>query len=187
MNTSGQGSAPEQTAPKGIVIFGVLIVVSSLVHMGKLAGDLRWYDKIFSYMPPWLMALRYCFSWMLRFVGLAAGFGILRRREWSRRVLLAIAVFTIITVYWKHPLIGFKLHAQYLDRQYADFFIKNGVQRDLFASLATVSMVTNIVWEVVFNGVLMYYFTRTAVTRWFVTREPRVTSDEGRCNESPKV
>lgn len=154
-------SAPQEKST-GIIIFGWLIIVSSLLQMHKLLIDKNWYFETYSYMPLWLVYCRYAFSWFQRIAGITAAVGALFCKEWGRKLLVLIGAFTIITVYWKHPLVGFKNHALYLDR-----VMPSLTQEFTFESLAFYSMITHIILDILFQSTLIYYFTRRHVKQQF--------------------
>ena len=147
----------------GVTIFCVLVLLSSLMHIGKLIEDAAWYFDTYSYMPYWLTVTRYSFSWFQRIVGITAAILTLMYREWGRRLLLIIAVFTIATVYWKHPFVGVKRHAVELKAQYPAVY--GDISIDTIVVWATIVL---ILLDVIFQSVVIYYFTRRQVREAFV-------------------
>ena len=146
----------------GVTIFGVLTVLSSLVHMSKLIGDRQLYFEYYSYLPLWLAYARYSVSWTLRILGISSGIGILFYKDVFRKLLIIIGIFTICTVYWKHPYEGFKKHTAHLDKVYPEM-IKNVS----FSSLTIYAVVIHIMYDITYQGVLIYYFTRPDVKAKF--------------------
>lgn len=61
------------------------------------------YVEMFSYLPPAVVSLRYAASWAVRLAGFACAAGLLLRREWARRAAIALELFTLATLWWKHP------------------------------------------------------------------------------------
>lgn len=151
---------------KGIVLFGVLLVLSSLVHMHKLVADRQAYADYYGYLPTgWILA-RYAFSWLQRFAGILAGIGILARKEIARKLAFIIGGFTLATVYWKHPYPAVKLHCEYLDKQFG-YFLPQAWTGISFSSLAPLSVAALILCDIVFWGIFFYCFTRPSVKDQF--------------------
>ena len=153
---------------RGVVFFGWLFIITSLLQLRFLINERQMYLYFYSYMPPWMMLLRYSFSWFQRLLGLLAGVGILTLREPARKLALVIAWFTILTVFWKHPYAGYKLHTQYLDKTVLPMLTQVfGPFPITFSSLTVWSMVLNWLCEIAFDGALIYFFTRPSVKQQF--------------------
>lgn len=158
--------------PRGIIVLGLFIVFSSIVHMHKLVVDHAWYQDTYSYLPPWLRELRYVFSWAQRVAGFTAAAGLLWRKNVCRLLIIFIGWFTIFFVFWKHPYRAFLDHARYLDKQ--------PVIRSLFDHLGAPDFtVASVVWpalavyyllEIIFWGSVIYYLTRPGVKAYFLSR-----------------
>ena len=146
----------------GVTVFGSIIVFSSLMHMHKLAGDREWYLETYAYMPEWLAWTRYSFSWFQRILGISAGIGILLYKDVFRKLAIIIGVFTICTVYWKHPYEGFKRHTQYLDQVFPEM-----TEIATFSSITGYAVLGHIMLDVIFQGWLIYYLTRPKVKSYF--------------------
>lgn len=160
----------EEKHPTGVNIFGVILILSSLVHMHKLFVDYDWYVASYGYWPTWLMVLRYCFSWFQRILGLIAGMGILRLKDTARKIAICIGWFTILTIYWKHPYDAFEKHAVYLDQHYGYIFQMMGYPKLSFVPLTLPALIIQYVLDILFCGVMIYYFTRPAVKAHFKSR-----------------
>lgn len=145
--------------PLGVKIFGALIVVSSLVHIQTLIVDMEWYFYTYSYLPHWLAVCRYSFSWFQRIFGLTAGIGIFFYRDVFRKMLLILGIFTITTVYWKHPYQGVKQHVLILKET-----VPNYVYSEKIVLASVIFLIT---LDVVFQGAVIYYFTRPSVKKSF--------------------
>lgn len=146
----------------GVTLFCALVLLSSLMHMEKLVEDRAWYFETYSYMPLWLATARYSFSWFQRVAGITAALLTLNYREWGRRLLLVIAVFTISTVYWKHPYVAVERHGAELKIQYPAVF--GDYSLDHIATVATIGL---ILIDVLFQSAVIYYFTRREVREAF--------------------
>ena len=154
---------------KGVTIFGMLLILSSLMHIHKLVVDLEWYVDSYSYMPPWLIVLRYGFSWFQRALGILVGIGLLAQKDIARKLGILIGMFTILTIYWKHPYPAFKLHAQYLDQHFGYFFSRLGFPEISFSSSSVVvlALIMHILGDVLFWCIFIYFFTRSSVKSQF--------------------
>ena len=97
----------------GIKIIGILLILSSLQQMSVLLLGTEWYAQMFEYMPQWLIGVRYIFSWGQRIVGISCGIGLLLYKEIFRKLTIALGIFVVLTLYWKHPFAGFMNAADY--------------------------------------------------------------------------
>lgn len=149
---------------QGVTIFAILILVSSCIHIQKLIDDVPIYVKYYSYLPPWLMLLRYSFSWFQRMVGILIGVGLLGQKDIARKAGIALGIFTSVTVPWKHPYEAFKLHTQFLDQHYG--FMLSGTSIT-FSSLTRVSDIIHCFLDVLFWAIYIYFFTRPSVKAQF--------------------
>jgi len=153
------------THPYAIQALGMLYIFTSLSQMYTLTMRKEWYLEVYAYMPIWLAYTRYAFSWAQRIIGITGGIGLILRRSFGHWIILGINVFTILTVYWKHPYTGFLRHAQALDIQYPLFFQQYPFLS--FASLARWSMIGHILFDIVFCSAVIYFLTRPAVKQHF--------------------
>lgn len=150
---------------KGVMIFGILLILSSLMHMQKLVVDCGLYADYYAYLPPGMALARYCFSWFQRICGILAGAGILARKEIARKLAFAIGGFTLATVYWKHPYAAVKLHVEYLDKQFFGYSLSQAGAP--FSSIVLYSVIGLILCDIIFWGAFFYYFTRPSVRNQF--------------------
>lgn len=99
-------------SPRGIFIFGLLLILGSLY---KLSGFIRYdyYVFMFQQLPAGGIGDRYIISIAYRLVGLVTAGGLLLRREWARQIFLCLCIFTLATLYWKHPYSVFENIAIY--------------------------------------------------------------------------
>ncbi len=151
-----------KTMLAGAKFFGLLYVIGSLLHMGKLVDDAEWYFATYAYLPAWLTTARYGFSWFQRVAGLLAGILTLLRLELGRKLFIWIGLFTITTVYWKHPYVAVLRHAGTMKTQYPAVFAD--IPLDSIALSATVGLMLS---DVIFQGIVIYYFTRPYVKEAF--------------------
>lgn len=99
-------TAVKDKVSKEIVILGIIVIFYSLQGMPTL--DFGSYAAKLYPLPEKLILIRYLFSIALRIFLLLAGIGVLFRKEFFRKCVIFGGLFTIITVYWKHPVIVFK-------------------------------------------------------------------------------
>lgn len=152
-----------ETKLTGVKIFCILVLLSSFIQLTRVVDDTAWYFETYAYMPAWLAVVRYCFSWFQRIVGITAAILTLMYRNLGRQLLLIIGIFTITTVYWKHPYVAVRRHVEGLQASFPpqahDFSL------DTIAAAATVIL---ILLDITFQGILIYYFTRRRVREAFV-------------------
>lgn len=65
--------------------------------------DRARYAEMFAYLPPAAASLRYAESWAVRLAGIGCAAGIVLRREGARRAAIGLELFTLATLWWKHP------------------------------------------------------------------------------------
>lgn len=169
--------AAEQTKPKekkerrplsaGVVIFGVLLILSTLSHMHKLVTEKQWYLDTYSYLPGGLTIVRYSFSWLQRVLGLIAGVGILARKEFARKLAFLIGAFTVLTVYWKHPYEAVARHTHYLDTTQAGQILSATGTGITFSSITPYAVAGLIACDIIFWAIFFIFFTRPSVRRQF--------------------
>lgn len=146
----------------GVTIFGVLVLMSSMMHMEKLIEDTDVYFKTYAYLPAWLTTTRYCFSWFQRILGISAAILALMYKEIGRKLLLLIGIFTISTVYWKHPYVAVESFVYDMQGRYPV-----DVQVFSLESIALAATISLCFLDVLFQGILIFYFTRDGVIRAF--------------------
>jgi len=88
--------------PKVLWLIGLFLLTTSLYDLLNFI-DYDLYAGMFLELPQWLINVRYAFSVLLRCFTIFLALGVLYFNEQARRFLIAIAIFTIVTIYWKHP------------------------------------------------------------------------------------
>ncbi len=151
----------------GLTIFGWLLISSSIVHMTTLIFGYQWYHDNYAYWPEWLFNTRYGFSWLQRILGISAGIGLLRGNDFCRKIAIAIGVFTISTLYWKHHYPAFLRHCQSLDEQFAGVFQYIGYPGFSFVRFCLPALIVHCLLDIIFCGSLWYYLTRPSVKNYF--------------------
>ena len=96
----------EEKISRQIVVLSVLVILYSFQGLPGL--NFSFYAMKFYPLPEkWILA-RYGGSIALRVFLFIAGIGILFRKDIFRKIIVGICLWTIFTVYWKHPLGSFK-------------------------------------------------------------------------------
>ena len=156
--------------PVGIAVLAVMLIAGSLINILKLF-DFGYYRYLFQPLPGWLIFFRYFISWALKITGIIAGIGILRLKDTYRKLAIYLFIFTICTIYWKHPFFGFARHTAYMDRIFNNSGFYQALAERLpmpsFSSLANVSAIVAQVIDVLFAAICIYYFTRPKVKGQF--------------------
>ena len=152
----------------GITVFGVIIVVTSLLQLNTLV---RWayYQWLFNLLPEDVLRLRYFISITLRVLGLASGIGILLHKDLFRKIAIGISVFTVATIYWKHPLYMVSKHARvvigWLSR--SNCCSAGLSQPPLIKIIEWSSLISLCAVDIGFALWLVYYFTRPRIKAYF--------------------
>jgi hypothetical protein len=158
---------------KGVTIFGILLIVSSLWELKNLA-DFNYYLFLFQQLPEQAIRVRYFGSITLRMLGLVSGIGILGLRNIFRKIAISLNWFTILTIYWKHPIYTLRnIYKGYLEQIVNIMvFTKYGpnfpIDRIYEKSLLVASTFLNVV-DLVFAFSLIYFFTRPTVKQQFLS------------------
>lgn len=163
--------------PRGIAVFGLLLILGTLY---KLFGFLRYdyYIFMFQQLPVGSINDRYIISIAYRVVGLITAGGLLLRCEWARQLFICLCVFTLLTLYWKHPRDVFHNIAIYqeytsginalpagtvIEMAYPIYPEDLGNYRLQRPLIPFWSRVVHSLVDLVFCGSAVYYFTRRHV------------------------
>lgn len=164
--------------PLGLVVFGVGLIVTSLLQITALVDAGHYWD-LFQGLPPAAITGRYVASWVARGIGFAAGVGILQRREVFRKIAIALGWVTIATVQWKHPYDGFARHISDLELRVPQFgallregFGQLGIER---STMTWIIVLIARAQEVLLALLLIWYFTRPHVKTQFRAKRSRLT------------
>ena len=149
-----------------ITLVGWLIILTSFGHMNSLSLSSKYWQQ-FDFLPASFIVIRYAGSWIQRVVGLLSGIGIIFRNEFSRRTMIVLSLYNIVTAYWKHPLIVFQRQAAVWDIEWPHFFAQYGMPQMTFGRLAVPVAVMGVVYEWACFGFLLYFLTRPAVKSEF--------------------
>ncbi len=146
------------------------LIISSLIHIHSIAFQqgYDWYHHYYfdsGMMPLWLVNTRYCFSWFQRIMGLTAAVGLLRRKPWGRWIAIGIGVFTIVTIYWKHPYAAFHEHTQYLDEHFS-YLLPRGSTVS-FVDMTWAALIGHCILDIMFDSWMIFLLTRPNVKNEF--------------------
>jgi hypothetical protein len=99
-------AAAKDKVSKEIIILSIVVILYSLQGLPNL--NFAAYAIKFQPISEKLIFGRYLLSLALRTILFTAGIGILFRKDIFRKSIIFISLFTICTIYWKHPLLCFK-------------------------------------------------------------------------------
>lgn len=156
--------------PIGLFIFGWLLIMSSIVQMYAYTFGYGWYKEIFNYLPLWLINVRYWFFWLQQIPGISVGIGLLNGNNFCRKIAIAIAVFSIMAIYWKYPYRAFLNRCQFLDYHYGGMFAARHLWELSFVRMCKIYLIFQYVIDVTFFGSLLYYLNRPLIKEYFVKR-----------------
>ena len=152
-----------QKRPRGLCIFCVLLIVGSL---DKLWGFLNYeyYRFMFQQFSEQAILLRYIGSIALRLVGLSIATGVILLKDRFRKALLILCLYTLCSLYWKHPFFVFENIARYTEQL---FLNKMGFGELTYPAYPWISLIFHYMIDIVFSGSALYYFTRPKVKEHF--------------------
>ncbi len=151
----------------GVVIFGVLLILTSIWQAQKFLSFDN-YSRVFQQLPQFFIVGRYIISITLRVLGFLAGIGLLLRKDIARKLALGIVIFTLFTLYWKHPY--FVVYNYY---KISFYFTQNPdmmtqfVLPETIKQYALVTLAVFYLFDIIFCSGLIYYFTRPKVKAQF--------------------
>ena len=119
--------------------------------------------QMFAPLSDTLFTLRYLFSMALRISYIIVGFGLIRLKPWARLFVVYLGVFTIATIYWKHPFYVFENIAIMSEQQQS----LAPVTELQYPAFPWISMFFYVTVDLVIAGLLVYYFTRQPVVDVF--------------------
>lgn len=157
------GRSIKKARPRGVVIFGVLLILGSIY---KLWGflDYDYYRFMFQQLPEKVILARYFSSVTLRLAGLIAATGVLLLKDGFRKFLLLLCLFTLCSIYWKHPFYVFENISRYTEQQ---FLNKAGAGELTYPLHPWISLIFNYAVDIIFFGSALYYFTRSKIKEQF--------------------
>jgi hypothetical protein len=147
--------------PLGVIIFGLILIISSvdqMIHIPKFDE----YGFINHGLNVYVLKLRFIISWALRIIGLISGIGILFLEERVRKLLLALSVFSILTVFFRHTYSSFVLYT-------TPIYDQGSVKGLSLESFTWIAVFVRCGIEIIFSSSVIYYFTRPKITKIVIT------------------
>jgi hypothetical protein len=95
-----------------VIVLSLILIAYTFEELIELR-HLDWYSAMFSGTPDWAVLLRYSASVARRVLLVIAAAGVIFRFELCRKVLIFIAWFNVLTIYWRHPYSAFVNIAHY--------------------------------------------------------------------------
>jgi hypothetical protein len=157
--------------PLGITIFGLILISDSLLHLLNQLHVSTYYPEycwLMHPLPENMIFQLYLISILSGIAELIAGIGILFCKEICRKLALILTGFTLATLYWRMPFYFFSKQAD----QVIDFISWTNNSDEWFAGIDKGWVIWSsfiIVWmvNVIFSGLLIYYFTRPYIKTRF--------------------
>ncbi len=159
--------------PIGVLVFGWLLIISSLIHIYIFIFGYFWYWHLFDYLSDWQITVRYCGSWLLRILGISAGIGLLEGSKIARRIAIGISIYSILTLYWKHYYPAFTMPCQLMSEAYESIYrqlLAHGWSLD---RLCTTAWTAQNAIDFVFHFVLLCYLYRPSIQKYFQRGQSR--------------
>jgi hypothetical protein len=152
--------------PFGLFFIATFLISSAVYDMSTFV-HYDYQRALFQELPERVFQARYAFSFALRTLIIIVSLGLLRLDERCRKAIIGLAVFTIATIYWKHPFYVFENVAIMVERNYF------GAADELrFPAFPWISMFVYVTADLLIAGFLIYYFTLQSVTRLYRKNEP---------------
>lgn len=146
----------------GICAISICLISFSLKDLWNFSHFER-YQFMFNYLPQDVMMLRYKFSIALRLAILVTAIGIMFRKELFRKLMVGIAIFTIMTIYWKHPLDCYRN----IFKRMADIGLMQPSLVHLSDTLSYAMMISCYAIDLAISIGLVYFFTLSGVKNQF--------------------
>jgi hypothetical protein len=157
----------ENKKPVGIKIFGILIILTSLIQIFDLL-NFEFYKWLFYPLPEHIIRARYIFSIICRLVGLSAGIGILFHKDLFRKAALLLFSGVLCFAYWKHPYYSVSRTLRTaLEASFKRYNISYAISPSQIKTLSIISMFLLYFIDICFAICLIYYFTRPKIKKWF--------------------
>jgi hypothetical protein len=163
----------DKKVPKGIVVFGVLLILGSLYETAVLfsPGFFTYYKSLFPELPVSLLFARLFLSVVRRCAGLLLGWGLLGRKEFLRKIAVLWGYFIIATLYWRHPLPALQRHTQFVLNTLAQSTGSDLWTQGNMIDVVTIgTLIVSFLGDIIFWAALICYFLRPATKAWFRTK-----------------
>lgn len=156
----GRTYSPQRPLSLNIIV--ALLMASALYDTIYLLDYdyIRW---MFNQLPDRLFYLRYGFSFFLRLYLLITAFGLMSLKEIARKAIIALAIFTILTIYWKHPFYVFENIAIMVEQNY----FEEAIEQLKYPMLPWISMFFYVTADLIIAGLIIFYFTLPETRAYF--------------------
>ncbi|MFH0827134.1 MAG: hypothetical protein V1923_04550 [Candidatus Omnitrophota bacterium] len=158
--------------PKGIVVFGVLLILGSLYETAALfsPGFFTYYKSLFPELSAFLLGARLSLSVIRRSCGLLLGWGLLKRKESLRKITILWGYFILATLYWRHPLPALQRHARFVLTTLTQSTGNDVWMQGNMENAVTIgALILCFLGDIVFWAALICYFLGPSAKAWFRT------------------
>lgn len=148
--------------PVGVWALALWIVTGCIYDLLSFVN----YDYLrqqFAPLSEELFRLRFSFSVTLRLMLIVVGFGLIALKAWARLATVFFGAFTIATITWKHPFYVFENIAIMVEQNQSQELITQ-LQ---YPAFPWISMFAYVTIDIIFAGLLIYYFTQASVVSIF--------------------
>ena len=150
------GSKLKEKRPPGVIILGALLMLGSIYSLWGIL-DFDYYRFMFQQLPEPFIWIRYVASIIFRLVSLTAAVGVLLLKDIFRKLAIGLGLWTLATLYWKHPFYVFNNIYQ---GQQEIFLNKNPI-------FPWIALGFYYAIDIIFSISFIYYFTRPKVKAYF--------------------
>ena len=150
------GRMNKRVRPRGVTIFGVLLIALSV---DQILGyrKFSYYYFMFHQLPYRLVLLRYCLSLISRGGVIFLGAGLLQMKSWARRGALLLGFVLLGGFPWKHPMYVFINLAELTEQHWPG----SGVVDPWLGYMFYVGL------DIIFALSMLFYFLHPVVKRRF--------------------
>ena len=160
---------------KGVLIFGILLVLGCLYSLLASMGSYSDYEFLFQPLSENVIRIRFFISLAMLVAGIIAGVGILLLNDLLRKVAIFTAFYTIATYVIETPLFILKNLPKFFDIKILE--VKQGLVEagteipqnfdSIMHNTMWVSTVIGFLVDFGFAVLLIYFFTRSTVKEQF--------------------
>ncbi len=150
----------------GIDLIGFFLMAGGIYHLIGIS-DYGFYQFMFQQLASRAIFYRYIVSVLFRLITIAAGLGLVLRKEAFRKFAIGLAVYMLCTVYWKHPFYVFENLAIYSEYHVWD---TSGHYPLAYPWHPYISMGFYYVMDIVFSLAVLIYLRKDAVKQQFHSR-----------------
>ena len=155
----------------GVTICFWYLLLTNIIELAILT-DFDLYKFMFRYLPQSYIVARYIGSIAIRLLLIISSFGLRYYKDIFRKAIIIIGIYTIITVYWKHPLEAFinldqyfNVDVQALNRILFYLTDNKSLDYDLYKRF---SVLASCAHDVISYTIIVFYLTRRKVREKFV-------------------